>query len=74
MITPNHILASYSGDEWAKGDTYKIHVLDLKGNYQQTLDVGYKMRRCVYDKTHHRLFMVFDDEIQFGYLYLGGIV
>lgn len=74
MITPNHILASYSGDEWAKGDTYKIHVFDLKGNYQQTLDVGYKMRQCVYDKTHHRLFMVFDDEIQFGYLDLEGIV
>lgn len=74
MITPNHILASYSGDEWAKGDTYKIHVFDLKGNYQQTLDVGYKMRQCTYDKTHHRLFMVFNDEIQFGYLDLKGIL
>ena len=55
-------------------DTYKIHVFDLKGNYQQTLDVGYKMRQCTYDKTHHRLFMVFNDEIQFGYLDLKGIL
>lgn len=74
MITPNHILASYSGDKWAKGDTYKIHVFDLKGNYQQTLDVGYKIRGCTYDKKHHRLFMVFNDEIQFGYLDLEDIV
>lgn len=74
MITPNHILAGYSGAEWAKGDTYKIHVFDLKGNYQQTLDIGYKMRGCTYDKTHHRLFMIFNDEIQFGYLDLKGLI
>ena len=74
MITPNHILATYSGNEWAKGNTYKIHVFDLKGNYLQTLDIGYDMIDCVYDKTYHRLFMVFDDEIQFGYLDLEGIV
>ena len=74
MITPNHILASYSGDKWANAETYKIHVFDLKGNYQQTLDIGYKMIDCVYDKTHHRLFMVFNDEIQFGYLDLKGIL
>lgn len=74
MITPRHILATYSGDEWAKGNIEKIHVFDLEGNYQKTLDVGYKIVDCVYDQTHHRLFMVFNDEIQFGYLDLEGII
>ena len=74
MITPNHILATYSGDKWANAEKHKIHVFDLKGNYQQTLDIGYKMRQCTYDKAHHRLFMVFNDEIQFGYLDLKGIL
>ena len=74
MITPNHILATYSGNKWANAEKHKIHVFDLKGNYQQTLDIGYKMRQCTYDKAHHRLFMVFNDEIQFGYLDLKGIL
>lgn len=74
MITSNHILASYSGDEWAKGRTDKIHVFDLKGNYIKTLDIGYNIRICCYDSTNHRLFMVFNDEIQFGYIDLKGII
>lgn len=74
MITPNHILAAYSGDEWARGRTDKVHVFDLKGNYVKTLDIGYDIRNCTYDKTHHRLFMIFNDEIQFGYLDLEGII
>lgn len=74
MITPNHILASYSGDEWARGRTDKIHVFDLKGNYLKTLDIGYEMWGVSYDETNHRLFMVFNDEIQFGYLDLKDFV
>ena len=74
MITPNHILSTYSGGLWGRGRTEKIHVFDLKGNYQKTLDIGYAISSCCYDKTHHRLFMVFDDEIQFGYLNLEGII
>ena len=74
MITPNHILVGYSGEKWATAKSKKIHVFDLKGNYQKTLDIGYAISSCCYDKTHHRLFMVFDDEIQFGYLNLEGII
>lgn len=74
MIAPNHILAVYSGGGWGKGKSYKIHVFDLKGNYEKTLEVGYHIRHCVYDKEYYRLFMVFDDEIQFGYLDLEGII
>lgn len=74
MITPNHILVEYSGEEWATAKSRKIHVFDLKGNYQKTLDIGYAITSCCYDVTHHRLFMIFDDEIQFGYLDLEGLV
>ena len=74
MITPNHILSTYSGGTWGRGRTEKIHVFDLKGNYQKTLNVGYHMLDCNYDTTHHRLYMVFDDEIQFGYLDLKGLI
>ena len=74
MITPNYILAAYSGDDWAKGRTDKIHVFDLEGDYVKTLDVGYDILDCIYDKTHHRLFMIFNDEIQFGYLDLKGLI
>ena len=74
MIAPNHILAAYSGDDWAKGRTDKIHVFDLEGDYVKTLDVGYDILDCIYDKTHHRLFMIFNDEIQFGYLDLKDLI
>ena len=74
MITPNHILSTYSGGLWGRGRTENIHVFDLKGNYQKTLNIGYNMLDCNYDKTQHRLYMVFDDEIQFGYLDLKDII
>ena len=74
MITSDHILTTYSGGQWGQGKTDKIHVFDLKGNYQKTLNIGYNMLDCNYDPTLHRLFMVFDDEIQFGYLNLEGII
>ena len=74
MITPEHILVEYSGEEWTIAQSKKIHVFDLKGNYQKTLDIGYAITHCCYDTTHHRLFMIFDDEIQFGYLDLKGVI
>ena len=74
MITSRHILAVYSGDVRTKGRADKIHVFDLEGNYLRTIGLGYNMTGCAYDNTHHRLFMIFDDEIQFGYLDLDGIV
>lgn len=74
MITPNHILASYSGNKWAKGKTDKIHVFDLKGNYIKTLNIGYAIQDCSYDSANHRIFMIFNDEIQFGYIDLTELV
>ena len=74
MITPNHILSTYSGGLWGRGRTEKIHVFDLKGNYQKTLNLGYNILDCNYDKTQHRLYMVFNDEIQFGYLELKDLI
>ena len=74
MITPNHILSTYSGGLWGRGRTDKIHVFDLKGNYQKTLHIGYNIADCNYDKSQHRLYMVFDDNIQFGYLDLKDII
>ena len=74
MITPQNILVPYSGETWATAKTRRIHIFDLKGNYEKTLNIGYYITHCVYDETHHRLIFTFNDDIQFGYLDLKGII
>ncbi|GHV50623.1 hypothetical protein FACS1894181_11400 [Bacteroidia bacterium] len=76
----DRIFALYSG-----GDTYtedgqhvnfptKFHIFDLDGNYLKTLETGYEITGFCYDKENNRLILDMDDDIQFGYLDLAGLV
>ncbi|MDR3309440.1 MAG: 6-bladed beta-propeller, partial [Tannerella sp.] len=57
-------------------DSYatKFFVFDLTGEYIQTIETGYRIGSFRFDKENNRLIMVFDDEIQFGYLELDGLL
>lgn len=77
------ILVSYSGEETFSKDTNsgmrlnnptKFLVFDLNGNYIKTLETGYQIYEYCYDKDNNRIIMILDDEIQFAYLDLDGII
>ena len=51
-----------------------INVFDINGEYLKTLYIGYKQTGICYDEENHRLILNFDDDIQFGYLDLEGII
>ena len=64
------IIASFSGEHY-HGDKYdptSLVIFDLEGNYERTLKVGYNIVDFCYDEETNRIFMSFNDEIQFGYL------
>ncbi|MDR2968261.1 MAG: TolB-like 6-bladed beta-propeller domain-containing protein [Tannerellaceae bacterium] len=52
----------------------KIMIFDISGDYIQTLETGYNISRFCYDEENNRLILSFDDEIQFGYLNLDGLI
>lgn len=77
------IIVSYSGtDSFTKEEGMgprvvlptKLLVLDIKGNYIKTLDVGYSIQNFCCDEESNRLIMSFDDDMQFGYLDLKGLI
>lgn len=77
VICNNHIIVGYSGER--SPDTGNIHVskllvYDLDGNYIKTLNVGYNIIIFCYDSEYNRIIMVLDDEIQFAYLDLDGLL
>lgn len=49
-------------------------IFDLEGNYLKTLDIGYKIVDYCYDEEMNRLYLTLNDDIQFAYLDLDGIV
>lgn len=70
------IIALYCG-KTNTGDSHKrsrFLVFDINGDYIQTLETDYKIDRFCYDKENHRLILSMDDEIQFGYLDLKGLI
>ncbi|MDR0538750.1 MAG: 6-bladed beta-propeller [Tannerellaceae bacterium] len=67
----DNILVLYTGEE--KTST-KIIVFNVNGDYIKTLETKYSIRDFCYDKENNRLIMNLDDEIQFAYLELDGIV
>jgi len=76
-ICNNRIFTLYSGGETnSEKDFYatKFFVFDLTGEYIQTMETGYRMLDFCFDKENNRLIMAFDDEIQFGYLELDGLL
>jgi hypothetical protein len=49
-------------------------VFDTEGEYIQTLETGYYIADFCYDADNNRLLMVLNDEIQFAYLPLDGLI
>lgn len=52
----------------------QLIVFNLEGDYIRTLNLGYNLNNFCYNKENDRLYMSFNDEIQFGYLDLAGIL
>ena len=76
-VIPDYILAAYSGR--ASGENAysadRIHVYNHDGSYVKTLIIGKDITDMAYDNTSNRLFCIFNDEnIQFGYIELDGIL
>lgn len=75
VIYKDWIIASYDGKDRQTDSMPTIcHVFDLEGNYIKTLDIGYKIWRMSVDEDNARLYFSFQDEFQFGYLDLKGIL
>jgi hypothetical protein len=77
----DRIVALYSGGNRFKNKEEreinwptKFHVFDLNGEYMQTLETGYYVIGFCYDQDNRRIIMHLDDEIQFAYLDLEGII
>lgn len=63
-------------DNFSKDDFYPTEflVFDTNGNYIQTLETGYKISDFCFDKKNNRIIMSLDDDIQFAYLNLNGVM
>lgn len=70
------IIAVYSGEDYRTTSSFptKFLVFDLNGNYLKTIETGYNIFRFCYDPENNRLILCMNDDIQFGYLDLDGIV
>jgi hypothetical protein len=65
---------TYSDDRQHVVYPTKLQVFDLDGNYLKTLETGYNIISILYDRENNRLIMNMDDDVQFGYLNLDGLV
>lgn len=79
LFCGNRIVALYSGDKSFTEDIRPIHptkfrVFDLEGNYLQTLEAEYPIMDFCYDKDNHRIIMSIDDDTQFAYFDLDGVM
>lgn len=70
------IFALYSGADYRSREYYpsQIMIFDTDGKYIKTLETGYHLQHFCYDKDNDRIILYTDDEIQFGYLDLKGII
>lgn len=70
------IFALYSGADYRSREYYpsQIVIFDTDGKYIKTLETGYHLQHFCYDKDNNRIILYTDDEIQFGYLDLKGII
>lgn len=72
----NHLIVSYSGGDYNTDAYYptSLLVFGLDGEYIKTLDIGYKINSMMYDNRTNRVCMNLNDEIQFAYLDLDGLI
>ena len=78
-----HLIALYSGKEAFVNDPHQgksvnlptqFLIFDKEGNYIQTLETAYQVSDFCYDQEKNRLLINFNDEIQFGYLDMEGLL
>jgi hypothetical protein len=83
IVCRDKILTLYSGrnafdkDENGQLKSYyptKILVFELNGDYIKTLETEYDVPSFYYDEDNHGLILKLDEEIQFAYLDLNGLV
>lgn len=76
ILCKNRIIASYSGGDRLTDEYFptKLIVFDREGNHLKTLETNYRISDMCYDKDHNRIIMSLDDEIQFAYLDLDGLL
>lgn len=76
LFCRDKIIAAYSGKKYDSDDwkPSKLLVFNLEGDYIKMLEVGYKISDFCYDGENNRLILSLDDEIQFAYLDLEGII
>ncbi|WP_106831893.1 BF3164 family lipoprotein [Parabacteroides pacaensis] len=75
LVCEEKIFALYLGeDRLSKGLPTKFLVFNLNGDYIKTIETGYQITGFCYDQKNKRLLMSLDDEIQFAYLNLDGII
>ena len=72
----NHLIVSFSGGDNNTDAYYPtcLLVFGLDGEYIKTLEVGCKINSMRYDNKTNRLYMSLNDEIQFAYLNLDGLI
>lgn len=78
-----HLIALYSGKEAFVNNLHQgksvnlptqFLIFDKEGNYIQTLETSYQVSDFCYDQEKNRLLINFNDEIQFGYLDMEGLL
>lgn len=77
VICKDRIIAGYSGERNPdSGNVYvtKLLVYDLEGNYIKTLNARCRICEFCYDPEYNRIIMALDDEMQFAYLDLEGLL
>lgn len=77
IICNNRIIVGYSGEKNEDRGNLTVSqllVYDLDGNYMKTLKVDYNIVLFCYDPEYNRIIMVLEDEIQFAYLGLDGLL
>ena len=62
VVAQNHVIVSYSGEDYMTSMTNKFLVYDTQGNYVKTLDLnGHSIQRICYDPSNNRLIFASDD-------------
>jgi WD40 repeat protein len=79
-ICGDKIVAIYLGERYIIENNRPVNlptrllVFDLGGNYIRTIDTGYGIKVFNYDPDNHRLILNLDEEMQFAYLDLDGLI
>lgn len=76
VICSDRILVAYAGGRNWEDEGYPncFQVYDFDGNYLKTLNIGRKICNFCYDHELNRLIMVLNDDVQFAYIDLDGLI